>query len=142
MPDTLPSPAPEITAGEQLDAYHAQVVSDKRLDFRYAEPINNADKVELICEILPFEVAEFDLAMDFPLETFSNSNDTALLRCGLYIADMRREFYGLIIGSSPETVRHDVWEAQAAAEYWMEQFDAIMYRRQTGEKRAPRRVYQ
>ena len=140
MPDTLPSPS--ITASEQLDAYHSQIVTSTEPDYRYFEPLSNAQKVGLICSILRTQPETFDLSANYPLKDWSNSADLALLRCGLYIADLRASFFSLIVNNDEKNAKHAMWEAQAESQFWMDEFDQIIYRRQTGEKRPMRHTLQ
>lgn len=129
----MPDPLAAKPTVDNLYALHARVVTDQTLDRRYAKPLSNVDKAAFLCAILNIEIDDLDLNEAYPLGEWLASADASLLRCGVYICDMRRHFYGLVIGEDLKSAPSKVWNAHAEAEHWEMRFDMKLYQFGTGE---------
>jgi hypothetical protein len=114
---------------EDCESLHARVVTDADLDHRYHKPLSNVTKVEAICHATGLKAEEFDLTAPFPLDVWADSDDTGLIACGGFVADLQEQFYALMIDRTPQTASHLLWEAHALAEYWNARFDMLLMRR-------------
>lgn len=128
--------AERLSVDDDLNALHFRVITDHRLDLRYVQPISNRDKVSLLCAFLGEDPDDFDLNSPFPLVEWINKLDLGMLRAGVYVSDMRVQFYLLVMqGMAEKDVRPELWENHALAVYWTKKFDDAIYRHQKGEVR-------
>lgn len=108
--------------------HHDAVCGDDTADKRYQNGLTNRQKTKFICEVLRHPEAAFDLDLPFPVEDWIASDDNSLVVAGLYLSDLRKQFYGRLIDGkvNPET---DLWQAMAEAEFWQHSFNVMVTRR-------------
>lgn len=112
---------------------HAGVCGDQEPDRRYAAAnLSNLKKVEYICGVLNYPQAAFDLDLPLPIEDWLASDDLSIVSSGLYLSDLRTQFYGRILASDEEDLdKTDAWAKQGQAEWWQFRFNQLLNRRRS-----------
>jgi hypothetical protein len=126
--------------GHQFGALHDRVVGDESPDTTFYSKISNKRKVDYICKALRLAPHAFHLDLPLPLEDWALSDDLSLINCGLYFADLRRQFYGRVIQENPSLENSPMFAMQGEAEYWNHEFNKILAQRQQGSLIADGRV--
>ncbi|UTC29929.1 hypothetical protein BAJUN_03270 [Bajunvirus bajun] len=101
------------------------------LDPRYEQEVSNATKVTYICGCIGYPEPAFDLETPFPVDDWLMSEDKGLLCAGLYLNDMREQFYALTLKREPER-RVELFGKQGEAEFWRQSFHVRLTRRERG----------
>lgn len=143
MPDTRnenAGPARTPAFAHRFEGQHARVVSNDRPDLSFHNNISNKAKVAYICEVLRLEPGQFRLDLPFPVEDWALSDDRAILNCGLYLNDLRLQFYGGLIHEDRARERSELWARHAEAEYWAPTFNGLVTRRGAGVLQPDTRV--
>jgi hypothetical protein len=128
--DHGPSRVPSF--GHQFGALHQRIVDDDSRDDSFHSGISNRAKVAYMCDALRLNPANFNLDQPFPVEDWACSDSMALYNCGLYLCDLRRQFYAALIGQEPSMERSTAWVNHAEAEHWNHQFNRLIYKRGRG----------
>ncbi len=135
MPDPRnPGLGPERVPsyGHQFGAVHDRVVGNEEPDPTFYSKISNKKKVDYICKALRLAPTAFHLDLPMPFEDWALSDDMSLINCGLYFADLRRQFYFVVLRDNPEMERSVAWVTHADAEFWNNEFNRILAQRTSG----------
>lgn len=114
-----------------FDDLHREVCTDSTRDVRYQGGMTNARKTEYICKVLDYPEDAFDLDLPFPVEDWLSQDDQGLINCGLYLSDLRVQFYEAIMELTNDHP-DEIWEKHGQAEFWCEAFNAMTHRRLFG----------
>lgn len=118
--------------GHQFGAIHDRIVGDQTPDESFYSKVSNAQKAEYVCRALRLDPKAFNLDLPLPLEDWALSDDVSLLRSGLFLADMRRQFYATILREHKELERTQAWQNHAEAEFWNHEFNRIIAQKRDG----------
>lgn len=110
---------------------HDLICADARPDERYSQKVSNANKVLFICEALTYPQAAFDLEVAFPIDDWLVSEDLGYLCAGLYLNDLREQFFEMMVRKQPDR-RDDLFQAQAKAEFYKSAFHRVLTRKERG----------
>jgi hypothetical protein len=127
--DDMPDPRPENQDGGRRNRIHDLIVGDPREDVRYARKLSNRDKTHFLCGVLRHPPQAFDLDLPFPVEDWVASDDNSLLVAGLYLSDLRLQFYAAL-EVKPDDEHGFV--RQGEAEFWHHAFNVMVERRSNG----------
>lgn len=122
----MPDPRPD----DQRNRVHDLILANKSPDKTYAKGISNAQKVEFICGVLAHRPSAFDLELPFPLEDWIASDDNSLVCAGLYLNDLRLQFYQAL--ALDEAKDESVFVRVGEAEFWHFAFNRQVNRRLNG----------
>jgi hypothetical protein len=118
--------------GHQFGPLHDRIVGDQNPDDSFYSKISNKEKVDYICHALRVAPNAFHLDLPLPLEDWAHSDDLSLINCGLYFADMRRQFYERLLNEHKELRMSTAFGNHAEAEFWNFEFNRILARRRQG----------
>jgi hypothetical protein len=118
--------------GHQFGVIHDRIVGSTAPDETFYSKISNNSKVEYICVALRMRPHAFHLDLPFPVEDWAASEDVSMNNCGLYLAELRRQFFGALLEEHPEFERTPVWLKYGEAEYWGQEFNHLVTKRRTG----------
>lgn len=135
----MPDPRIESEAAGERNALHNGIIHDDTPDQRYANGMSNLTKTRFVCKVMQYPEPGFDLDLPFPIEEWLASDDNAMICAGLYLSDLRMQFYSKRLGAAPER-RESLWPRQAEAEFWQMQFNGLIFRRLNGSIVDDRRV--
>jgi len=110
---------------------HDEVIKDKTKDERYNGGVSNAVKADYICRVLAHPREAFDLDLPFPYEDWAKEDNQGKINAGLYLCDLRVQFYGAVLERSQDP-HSEVWLKHAEAEFWCEAFNTLTHVRQFG----------
>lgn len=116
---------------ERLDAIHARICGDDSADKRYVNGLSNAAKAQYICKAIGYPQGVFNIEVPFPIEDWLISDDQSLICSGLYLNDLRCQFYAGVEAEMPEQ-KERVWPKAGEAEFWQHAFNTTMQKRQVG----------
>lgn len=125
-PDRSPS------YGHRFGPLHDAVVGDTEPDETFYTKVSNKAKVDYIVQALRLDPKAFHLDLPFPLDDWHLSDDMSLINCGLYFADLRRQFFARLLKAEPDLQATDAWTIHADAEYWNNMFNTILVKRRQG----------
>jgi hypothetical protein len=114
-----------------FDDLHEQVCRDESRDSRFSGGISNAQKTHYICGVLKYPEEAFDLDIPFPIEEWASGNDQSRINIGLYLSDLRVQFYEAVMDEKDEHSQ-PLWAKHAEAEFWREAFNMLLHLRQFG----------
>lgn len=87
---------------------------------RFGITASNSGRIEFICDTLRMPVEEFSILLPFPFDEWLVSDDLALVRCGMFLTDMRLStFYMLGQHLGDPFI---VFAEFAEMEWWVSQF--------------------
>lgn len=115
----------------ERNVLHDRVVGDETPDERYANGMTNQAKTHFVCQAMRYPDKAFDLDLPFPVEEWAASDDNALICAGLYLSDLRVQFYSKCLAAAPAN-RQYLWPKHAEAEYWHRALNALIFRRLNG----------
>lgn len=138
MPATQPDPVDNRNIQQRLSFFHGQVVDDQRPDHRYTHSISNRQKVGYICSRLNVGMDDFDLTHEYPVLTWFVTQDGDDLLAGMYLCDLREQFYERVIKDMKPT-KPQPHQRMAEAEFWFDKFSDAIYTLNTG-RMAPKKV--
>lgn len=118
--------------GHQFGALHDRVVGDEAPDSTFYSKISNRKKVDYICKSLRLAPHAFHLDLPLPLEDWALSDDLSLINCGLYFADLRRQFYEQLFYENDGLKDSPAFGRHAESEFWNHEFNRILAQRQQG----------
>lgn len=126
-------PESDRAPGIVRNALHDAVCGDETVDARYqAQNLTNKSKVDYICGVVGYPLKIFDLEIPFPIEDWIGADDNSIISAGLYLADLRAQFYEKQMASEGTSPLARVWERHAEAEFWQFRFNQMLHRRQRG----------
>lgn len=118
---------------------HDRICNDDAPDRRYAGNMTNKLKVEFVCNVMGYPSKVFDLELPFPVEDWLASDDNSKVVSGLYLNDLRVQFFSDLAETGPEA-KQRVWKPLAEAEFWKFQFNNMLHRRMHGQVLRDNRV--
>lgn len=130
MSGSQPDPR-EAPKRREFDDLHDAICFDDTPDRRYTGGMTNAVKTQYICHILGYPPNGFDLDLPFPVEDWMASDDQSLINCGLYLNDLRSQFYQAMMRESGAT-RGSLFLKHGNAEFWRFAFNAESHQRLMG----------
>lgn len=125
-PERIPS------FGHQYGALHDRVVGDETPDDSFYTKVSNKQKVDYICQAIRIAPNAFHLDLPLPLEDWSLSEDMSLINSGLYIADMRRQFYEVLLNEHVALRNGPAFGNHAESEFWAFEFNRLIAKRRQG----------
>jgi hypothetical protein len=123
---------PRTYQRREFNDLHDRICHDPLPDDRYSSRLSNQDKVAYICKALAYPEEVFDVEVPFPIEDWYHSDDAGLVNSGLYICDLRSQFYLAILGLKGEKAAGEMWLKHAESEYWQNTFNALAARKMHG----------
>lgn len=129
------------SAAEQRTAIHNGIIRDEQPDERYGNGMTNLAKTQFVCRVMRYPEAGFDLDLPFPVEDWLASEDNAVICGGLYLSDLRVQFYNRSLEKDP-SLRDTLWPKHAEAEFYQQAFNALVFRRLNGAMLADNRILQ
>lgn len=133
-------PATAVTYSQHHRDVHDRIVKDDRPDNSYFSKIANTEKVAYICRAVGIPASLFNIDTPFPIEDWALSGDAGLLNCGLYLNDLRRQFYGKLLNTGAVPENSPAWAEHAKAEFWSFSFNFAVIRRSSGDLTIDSRV--
>ncbi|AFO71696.1 hypothetical protein CcrKarma_gp143 [Caulobacter virus Karma] len=125
----MPDSRPEDQDVGRRNRIHDLIVGDPREDARYARKLSNRDKTMFVCGVLNHPASAFDLDLPFPIEDWIASDDNSLVCAGLYLTDLRLQFYEAL---APAQDDEQAFVRQGEAEFWYHRFNVMIERRAHG----------
>lgn len=122
----MPDPRPQ----DQRNRTHDLILASTAPDKTYAKGITNAQKTAFICDVVAHRREAFDLELPFPMEDWIASDDNSLVCAGLYLNDMRLQFYQVL--AQDEEKDEQAFIRVAEAEFWHFAFNKQVNRRLNG----------
>jgi hypothetical protein len=129
-----------VSYGHRFGPLHDRVVGDESPDDSFFSKISNKAKVDYICHALRIAPNAFHLDLPLPLEDWAHSEDISLINCGLYFADLRRQFYERLLFENVALRTTPAFDLHGEAEFWNFEFNRILTRRRQGVLLADPRV--
>lgn len=120
-------------------ALHNRIIGDDAPDDKYLSRMSNRDKVTFITRVLDYPEKGFDLTLAFPMEDWLGSDDNAMVCAGLYLNDLREQYFREALAQEPEA-QGELWTRHAEAEHFRDLFNAQVQRRLNGRMISDRRV--
>lgn len=130
--DHRPGPERSVSYGYQFGDIHDAVVNDETRDTGFYNGISNTNKVGYICEAIGMKREYFNLDLPLPFEDWEQSQDASRAQAGLYMANMRLDFFDKLFETHPDMKRGEAWMHHTQAEYWAQKFNAVVHRRSSG----------
>ncbi len=115
----------------QRATIHAAICGDLTEDTRFEQRIPNARKVQFICGVCRYPEKIFDVEVAFPLDDWYQSGDMGLLHAGLYLADLRMQFYGRQV-QIDKSLKDALFTELAEAEHYRFAFQQLLTRKVDG----------
>lgn len=131
MPSAQSDSVCERFRRRDFDDLHREVCSDQTRDDRFTGNVSNAQKTRYICIVLDYPENAFDLDVPFPIEDWMATDNNGLINAGLYISDLRVQFYGAVLRHT-RAKGGPVWVKHADAEFWRDAFNAQSHMRMFG----------
>lgn len=126
-------PDSALTYSQYYGDEHARVVDDQSPDAAFYSKISNAAKVDFICRAVGLHKRAFYVDVPFPIEDWAQSGEQGLIMSGLYLADLRRQFYGRLLREKIVPESSPAWLAHGKAEFWSYAFNHALARKNSGE---------
>uniref|UniRef100_A0AB74UNF5 Uncharacterized protein n=1 Tax=Caulobacter phage BL57 TaxID=3348355 RepID=A0AB74UNF5_9VIRU len=123
----MPDPRPEDHG--RRNKIHDLIIADPRADERYTRKLSNRDKAAFVCGVIGHPPAAFDLDLPFPVEDWIASDDNSLVVAGLYLSDLRVQFYEALEVKPDDEAG---FVRQGEAEFWYHGFNVMVERRAHG----------
>jgi hypothetical protein len=125
-PDRTPS------YGHRYGQLHDTICGDESPDETFFSKISNKAKVDYIVTALRLDPRAFHLDLPLPVEDWSLSDDMGLINAGLYLSDLRRQFFARLINMKPDLKRSSAFVKHGEAEFWAHEFNGLLSKRTSG----------
>lgn len=125
-------PARIPSYGHRYGLLHDRILSDDRPDDTFYSKVSNRDKTNYVCQTLRITPNSFHLDLPLPFEDWALSDDMSLLNAGLFVADMRRQFYEALMTEHKELRDSPAFANHADAEFWNHEFNRLIAKRKHG----------
>ncbi len=125
-------PAVPLSYSQHYGSEHDSVVADAAPDESFYSKISNKAKAAYICKAIHMPARAFFVDVAFPVDDWVTSGDVGLITSGLYLADLRRQFYALLLREGLVAENSPAWAEHGKAEFWAHAFNFALARRTTG----------
>lgn len=123
------------TAHQHLSILHATIVNDDTPDPRYMLKRSNKQKIVAICKVTGEAREKFHITEGGPFDSWLKSLDRDRLTAGLYLSDLRVQFFGELAKKVKD--RDDVIDGfLATSEWWYDKFSDVIATLNTGQPAA------
>lgn len=129
---SLPRPDGHGIAPDTRAGFHREICSDETIDDRFGSNLSNRLKVDYICGVIGYPIKAFDLEVAFPLEDWSVADDMSLLFAGLYLTDLRQQFYARQLRYDKEAADGRLFAPIGASRFWLFTFQKKIKARTEG----------
>lgn len=107
-------------------------MTDDSADEAFPSGISNRGKADYLTQAIGLDPALFHLDLPLPVDDWSMSEDASKLNAGLYLSDLRRQFFLLLFRENPHLLKTEAWAQHAEAEFWCLTFNRVITQRNTG----------
>lgn len=125
-------PAVPLSYSQHYGREHDSVVNDAEPDDSFYSKVSNKAKAAYICKAAGVPPRAFYVDVAFPVEDWAVSGDVGLITSGLYLADLRRQFYALLLREGLVAENSPAWAEHGKAEFWAHAFNFALARRTSG----------